>query len=129
RIVSLSAWPLMILAIPPSPSADSAREIDGARLPDHDYLDLSGILELFLEPSSDLLAELRHADVVHVFRVHHHPYLAAGLDGKAPLDAREAVRDLLELLESLDVRLEHLAAGARPCAAHRIRGSDEERLG
>src|SRR5688572_8126947 len=71
RISSLSACPLMIFAIRCFPSAGSAREVDGARLADHDHLDLTRILQLFLEPARDLFAQLRHADVVHVLRVHH----------------------------------------------------------
>src|SRR4029079_17757265 len=54
--------------------------------------------------------------------------LAAGLDGERSLDAVEALRDGLQVLESLDVRVHGLAARARPGRADRVGDLDDRRL-
>src|SRR5690554_251011 len=95
-------------------------EIHCPRLPDHDHLDLPGVLQLLLETTSDLLAHVDHPLVVDALRVDHHPDLAARLDREAALDALETLRDLLQLLQPLDVRLEHLATGAGARPADRV---------
>src|SRR5690606_13952422 len=130
RIALLSSVPLRIFAIPSpigKPRA-STREVDRACLPDHDDLDLPRILELLLEPPRDGLGQPGHPGVVDQLGLDDDAHLAARLDREAALDAREALRDLLQLLEALHVRLEHLAARTRPRAADRVRRRDEERL-
>src|SRR5690606_39564225 len=59
----------------------------------------------------------------------HGPARPARLDRAAALDALEALGDLFDLLQPLDVRLEHLTPRAGARSADRICGRDQERLG
>src|SRR5690606_33310029 len=115
----------MIIAM----STPSACEIHGPRLPYHDHLDLTRVLQLLLETPSDLLAHVHHPLVVDPLRVDHDPDLPARLDREAALDALEALGDLFDLLQPLDVRLEHLTPRAGARSADRICGRDQARLG
>ena len=54
-----------------------------------------------------------------------HAHLAAGLDGVGVLDAREAARHRLQLLQPLDVLLQRLAAGAGAAGADGVGGGDQ----
>src|SRR5690606_29550612 len=123
RIDSAIRFPSMIFAI-----SSSAGEIDRPRLAYDDDLDLPGVLELVLQPTGDPVAQFSHRLVVDLFGVDHDPDLPARLDREAPLDAREALRNLLQLLQALHVRLEQFAASAGPRPADRIGRRDQERL-
>ena len=92
----------------------SAGVVDGSGLADHGHLDLAGVVELLLDLAGDLV---RHEDgvvIADLLRLHDHPDLAAGLQSVDALDARLLGGQLLEGLESLDVRLEALSSRARP---------------
>src|SRR5690242_1489451 len=96
--------------------ASLLRVVHGAGLADHRDPDLARVLELLLDPARDLGGEPLGPRVVDLGVLDHDPYLAAGLDRVALLDAGEAVGDLLQLLEALDVDLEALAPRPGPGA-------------
>src|SRR5215471_8553649 len=106
----------------------SARVLHGARLPNDRDLDLAGILELRLDLLGHVAGEPERLVVGQARRLDDDPQLPSGLDGERLLDALEAVRDVLELLQALDVRLQDLAAGARPCGGERVGPVDEDGL-
>src|SRR6185503_19112367 len=103
----------------------SLRVLHGARLPDHDDLDLAGILELPLHTARHVARELRRPRVVDVLRLDHDAHLAARLDGVGLLHPGERVGDLLERLEALDVVLDALPPRARARARDRVGRHDE----
>src|SRR5215471_3855406 len=106
----------------------SARVLHGARLPNDRDLDLAGILELRLDLLGHVAGEPERLVVGQARRLDDDPQLPSGLDGERLLDALEAVGDVLELLQALDVRLQDLAAGARPCGGERVGPVDEDGL-
>ena len=73
-------------------------------------LDLTRVLELALELLDDLVRDDHHLLVVDLLRLHRYADFSARLDGVSLVDTREAVGDLLDLLEPLDVVLEVLAS-------------------
>src|SRR5213596_744781 len=95
------------------PSMSLAGKIHRAGLADHHHLDLAGVLELALDLARDLLGQLARLAVVDRVRSHDDAHLPARLDREHLFDARELARDLLQLGEPLDVRLERFAARAR----------------
>ena len=62
---------------------------------------------------------------VHHFRLHHDAHLATGLDGVGALDALVGVRDLLQLLQTLDVGVERFLAGAGTGGGNGVGGLHE----
>src|SRR3954462_15883001 len=102
-----------------SPSYSSS-VVRGSRLPDHGDLDLARVLELLLDLARDLVREQDGAVVVEGARLHHHADLAARLHGVDLVDAVVARGDVLEVVQSLDVLLERLAAGAGARAGERV---------
>src|SRR5690348_14155382 len=112
---------------PRKTSLMSSREVARPRLADHGDLDLSGIRHLLLDLARDVPGEQRGLVVRHRSRVDDDPDLAAGLYGERPLDTAERVADPLEILEPLDVALEHFAARARPRTRESVRRVDERR--
>src|SRR5512138_3245892 len=109
-------------------AAGLPRVLHGARLADHDHLDLPGILELALDAARDVGRERHRARVVDVLGLDHDPDLASRLDGVGLLHPREAVGDLLERLEPLHVVLDALAPRSRAGARDRVGGHDEHRV-
>src|SRR5258705_2045088 len=83
-----------------------------AGLADDDDLDLPRILKLPLDTARDIGGQLDRAGVVHVLRLDHDAHLAARLDGIRLFHTGEAIGDLLERLEALDVVLDALPASA-----------------
>src|SRR3989454_542209 len=103
-----------------APSMSLAGKIHRAGLADHHHLDLAGVLELALDLARDLLGKLARLAVVDRVRGHHNAHFPARLDREHLFHARELARDLLQLGEPLDVRLERLAARSRPRAGHGV---------
>ena len=58
--------------------------------------------------------------------MNHDTNLAAGLYSVGALDPVVGVRDFLELLKTLDIRIERLLAGAGTCSRHCISGLDQD---
>src|SRR5919201_3883030 len=79
------------------------RVLHGSGLADDGDLDLSRVLERALDLLCDVPRKARGLEVVELVGLHHDTDLAAGLDRERLLDAGEAVRDALELLQPLDV--------------------------
>src|SRR4029079_2116060 len=92
--------------------AASPGELYGAGFSDHRDLDLARVGELGLEAARDVARQPDRLLVGDLLGVDDDADLAAGLDRERLLHALEARRDLLELLEPLDVGLEDLATGA-----------------
>src|SRR3989449_766742 len=107
------------------PSISLAGKIHRARFADHDDLDLAGILQLALDAAGELVGQLGRLAVVDRRRRHHDAPLPPGLDGVDLLHPGELARELLQLGQPLDVRLERLAprTGARPRDG--VRGLDD----
>src|SRR5213594_3602485 len=97
------------------------RVLDGSRLPDHGDLDLPGILELGLDLPRDVSREPESFVVGDPVGLDDDAQLPARLDRERLLDALEAVGDVLELLEPLDVRLQDLAPCTGPRRRQRVR--------
>src|SRR5712692_1822884 len=117
----ISPWSSARMASPTAvPSMRLAGKIHLAGLADHHHLDLAGVLQLALDLAGDLLGELGRLAVVDRVRGHHHAHLPARLDREHLFHARELARDLLQLGEPLDIRLERLAARPRPRAGHGV---------
>src|SRR5438309_11079977 len=104
------------------------RYLDGARLADHDHLDVPGVLHLGLDALGDVLGQLVGVEVAHDLGLGDHPQLAPGLDRVAHLHALVAERDLLQLGQALDVRLEHVTPGAGPRRRDAVGGLHQHRL-
>ena len=109
-------------------TAESAGEFGGPGLADHGDADLARVGELLLDLLGDVAGDHLGLDVVDPVGLDHDPDLAAGLHGEDLLHAFVAAGDLLQPLQALDVHLQRLAPGARPAAAHRVRGLGEHRL-
>jgi len=96
--------------VPRGRSADLPRALfrvfDGSRLPDHGDPDLTRKAELGLDSLGDVPSHELGRRVVDLLRLDQDPDLAAGLDRIRLLDSLEGVRDLLELLQTLDVSLQ-----------------------
>src|SRR5712691_6819803 len=115
RSRSISPWSSVRMAPPTAvPSMSLAGKVHRAGLADDHHLDLAGVLELALDLAGDLLGELARLAVVDRVRGHHHAHLPARLDGEHFFHARELARDLLQLGEPLDIRLERFAPRPRP---------------
>src|SRR4051812_30639883 len=99
-----------------SPSGGSTRALAGVLdrpgfTDDRDF-DLTGILQLVLDPLGDVLREPDGLFVRDGVALDHDADLAAGLQGKRLGHAVEGVGDALQLLQPLDVGLEDVAARA-----------------
>ena len=86
--------------------------VDGLGLPQDVNLDLTGVGELLLDLLGDVAGEQDHLILADVLGLDHDADLAARLDGVGARDAGEALGDLLELFEALDVVFDVLAPGA-----------------
>src|SRR5881296_3136696 len=106
----ISPWSSARMVSPTAvPSMSLAGKIHRAGLADHHHLDLSGVLELALDPAGDLLGEHAGLPVVDHVRRHHHAHLPTRLNREHFFHAGELARNLLQLGEPLDVRLERFA--------------------
>src|SRR5437773_8243236 len=99
--------------------------LDRARLAYDRHLDLTRVLERFLDLLRDVAREPRGREVIDLLGLHDDADLATRLDRERLLDALEAVRDALELLQTLQVVRDDLAAGARARRADRVGRGDE----
>src|SRR6266508_1067695 len=99
--------------------------LHGTRLADHGHLHLAGVLHRLLDLLRDVARETGRRQVVDLIRLHDDTHLSTSLDRERFLDALEAVRHALELLQALDVVRHDLAARARPGRADRVGGGDE----
>ena len=78
----------------------------------------------------DTMVYFRYSDVISagdVFSIASYPVIDVAKGGEAFVDAAERLGDLLEILQPLDVTLQHLAASAGPRAGQRIGGIDQRR--
>src|SRR6266516_1403274 len=115
-----------------APSKPQATRLPGvlgrADLADHGDLDLTRVLQLFLDLLRDIARDHRRRQVVNRLGLHEDPDLASRLHRVHLLDPRERVADLFESLESLDVGLERLATRARAPAADAVGDLREQRV-
>src|SRR5947207_13627300 len=74
-----------------------------AGLTDHCDLDLTRVLQRFLDLLCDVARQARRLKIVELLGLDHDPDLATRLDRERFFDARKAVRDAFELLEPLDL--------------------------
>src|SRR5881409_3481199 len=115
RSLRISPWSSVRIASPTAaPSMSLAGKIHRAGLADHHHLDLAGVLELALDLAGDLLGQLARLAVVDRVRGHHHAHLPTRLNREHFFHAGELARNLLQLGEPLDVRLERFAPRSRP---------------
>src|SRR5256885_6077141 len=115
RSRSISPWSSARRASPTAvPSMSLAGKIHRAGLADHHHLDLAGGLQLALDLAGDLLGQLTRLAVVDRVRGHHHAHLPTRLNPEHFFHAAELARNLLQLGEPLDVRLERFAPRPRP---------------
>ncbi len=89
------------------------RVLDGAALADDVDLDLAGIIQRILDLLGDLAGQQDDLIIADDIGLDHDADFAAGLNGKGLLHALEAGRDLLQILQTLDIALHVLAAGTR----------------
>src|SRR5256886_291795 len=115
RSVRISAWSSARSRPPMAvPSINLAGKTHRARLANHHDFDLTGVLQLALDPAGDLIRQLAGLAVVDRGRGHHHADLPTGLNGIHLLHAGELARELLQLGEALHVGFERLTARAGP---------------
>jgi hypothetical protein len=90
-----------------------SREVNGPRLPDHRDLDLTGVLELVLDPPGDILRQPDRGFVGDAIALDHDPDFAPGLKGEGFRDAFERIGDPFQFLERLtyDSRMSRRAPG------------------
>src|SRR6266568_2817719 len=87
--------------------------IDRTSFADDAYLDLSGIIEAFLDFVGNVAGKAACSKLVDLFGFHDDAYLATGLDSERLLYADERVRDTLQCLQAFDVEIDSLATSAR----------------
>ena len=88
-------------------------------------LDLSGILDVFLDLLRHIARDDLHSNVVNLFGLDHYAELAACLNCISLFDTVEFLCDLLELFKTLGVVLEILAACAGTCGGDSVRCLNE----
>src|SRR3970040_1413810 len=91
-----------------------ARKVHRPRFSDDNHLDLSGILQFRFDATSDFIGQRRHAGVVDVLWGYQHAHFTARLNRIDLVHPAIAGGDLLDSLQSLDVRLERFAPRAGP---------------
>src|SRR3989441_6389851 len=128
RYAPTSSGPITCCTAWATASADS-RALLGvlhrARLADDRHLDLPRVLHRLLDLLRDVAREPRGLQVVELVGLHDDADLAPRLDRERLLDAFEAVRDALQLLEPLDVVRDDLAPCAGTRRADRVGRGDE----
>src|ERR1035437_2898246 len=103
------------------------RELGRARLANDDDPNLPGIGHVGFDFARHVARQHRGFLVRDLGGLDDHAHLAPGLHGEAFFDALERLRNRFEILEPLDVALEHLAPGSRPRARQRIGRIDQRR--
>src|SRR5579872_5321323 len=103
-----------------TPSISSAGKVHRPLLADHDHFDLPRILQLALDAARDLLAQRRHANVVHVVGIHDHANLAPRLNCENLVHAGVARGDPFQALEPLHIGLERFTSRARTGTRDRV---------
>src|SRR5690625_7499384 len=96
-----------------------SRKIHCTHLPDHDHLDLPRVLQLLLETTRDLFTHLGHSRIVDPLGIDHDADLTTRLVSETTFYTLEALSDLFQLLESLEVGLEHITTN--PGTTHTAR--------
>ena len=84
-------------------------------------LDLAGVFHLFLDLLGQVPGQDDHLVLADLLGLHHHADLTAGLDGKGLINAGIGAGDGLQLLQTLDVVLQILTAGAGAGGGNGIR--------
>src|SRR5918997_6321606 len=98
----------------------------GPDLADHGDANLTGVLQLLFDLLGDVARNDLRLKVVDRSRSDHDPHLSAGLHRIDLVDPLELHGDLFESLEALDVGLERLPPGPRPCSGDGIRSLRED---
>ena len=83
-----------------------SRVIDGACLPNDRDLDLSWVLQAFLDLLTHVARKPQGAQVLDVLGLNDDAYLTAGLNRERFLDAGKGIGNDLERLQALDVVLQ-----------------------
>ena len=78
-------------------------------------LDLTGVSQLLFDLLGDVAGQQNHLILADLLGLDHHADLAAGLDRIRACDAWEALGDLLQLFQTLDVVFDVLTARAGAC--------------
>src|SRR6185437_1947337 len=103
-------------------------DLHHALLADDHHLDLTGVVEILLDPLGHVAGHPHRAQIVYLVRFDRDPQFPSCLDGKAFLHSGKAVGDLLQRLQAFDVGAHRLAAGPRAGGGDRVGGGDQERL-
>ena len=93
-------------------------------LPDHVHLDLTGVLQFFLDLLGDIPGQQHHLVLADLVGSHHDADLSARLDGEGLLHTGEGGGDFLQLLQTLDIVLQVLAPGAGAGGGDSVGGLD-----
>src|SRR4029077_20030749 len=101
------------------------RVFHSACLADDRDLDLAWVLKRVLDLLRDVAREARGLKIVELFRLHHDTNLATRLYRERLLNAGEAVRHALELLQARDVVRDDLAPRPGTRGADGVGGRDE----
>src|SRR3990172_4873593 len=102
--------------------------LHGAPFADDGDLDLPRVVQVLLYLLADLLRHPVGAEVIDLLRLDDDAYLAAGLDSKRLVDAREGVGHRLQRLQAIEVLGQRLPARAGTAAADRIGDDGDDRL-
>src|ERR1700674_203560 len=102
--------------------------LDGASFADYGDSDLTWETQLGLDPFGDVPRHQLGRSVVDLLRLDQDPDFAPGLDGVGLLDSLEGIRDLLQLLEPLDIGLQRLAARTRARSGDGVGCDQQKRL-
>jgi hypothetical protein len=98
---------------------------DRTGLSDHHDFYLPRILEILFELSRNVKRELGRMRVIHLVVAHDDTNLTPRLDGVCFVYTLETPRNVLELLEALDIRFECFAPRARPRTAYCVGRFDD----
>src|SRR5699024_6114709 len=90
-----------------------SRVFDRAGFPDNRDLDLARVFESLLDLLDHVLCKACGIGVIDRIWPDHEPDFATRLDRKAFFNALERTGDAFQCLQPFDVRLDHLAPGAR----------------
>src|SRR5688572_6433718 len=105
----------------------SAGVVGRPKLPDHGHLDLSRVLEVFLELTGDPAGKLPRLHIRYVARVDHDPDFPSRLESEDMIHAGKLHGQSLETLETLDIALERLPACTGPRRGDGVGRLDDDR--
>src|SRR5581483_1567834 len=103
-------------------------ELHRPGLSEHHHFDLPRVAQVLLNLLNDIAGETCRREVVNFVRLDDDANLPTCLDGKRAVHSREGVGDVLERFQPLGVRLQVLAASARPSGGDGIRGGHDRRF-